>query len=484
MSDSNFSRRGVTTLGLLAVLTAAGCNVGPKYTRPQVPAPPAFRGADDAAISSDPKGSLGDQQWSAVFKQPELQALITQALANNYDLKIAAERVLEQQQQVRITRSAQFPTVNVGGTGLGATLPGSLSSTFGTSSNGTADSSGATTLAAGSINLSAAWNPDFWGLYRRQTEAARDTLLAQEWAQKAVRLSLVQQVATTYFQLRTLDLQLEVAKQTRDTRQQSVDLTTKLTNGGSAPLSDLRQAEQLLYTATSQIPVLEQQIQQTENSLQLLLGQAPGKLQHTDPSALQPPPENLPVGLPSQLLERRPDIQQAEAQLKAANAQVGAAKAQFFPQLSISASGGTGGSDFSNLFDPSSRTIYGLGSLAQPIFAGGKIRGQYELTKRQKDELIAAYQKAILTGLRDVSNALVAVNKTRETREQQDKLVFAAKDATRLARLRYQGGATAYLEVLTTDTNLFNAQLNLISAQQSEALTLVQLYSALGGGWQ
>jgi multidrug efflux system outer membrane protein len=250
------------------------------------------------------------------------------------------------------------------------------------------------------------------------------------------------------------------------------------------PLSDLRQAEQLLYTATAQIPQLEQQIQQTENGLQLLLGQAPGKVAHTDPNAIQPVPQSLPVGLPSQLLERRPDIQQAEAQLKAANAQVGAAKAQFFPQLSISASAGLGGNDWSNLFDPSGHTVYGLGSLAQPIFAGGKIRGQYELSKRQKDELIATYQKSILTGLRDVSNALIAVNKQRVAREQQQLLVNAAKDSTRLARLRYQGGSTSYLEVLTTDTNLFTAQLNLATVQQNEALTLVQLYSALGGGWQ
>jgi outer membrane protein, multidrug efflux system len=479
------SSKTSAVVSLAAVALLAGCNVGPKYTRPQVPPAPTFRGADDAQVSSDAKDSLGDQKWSEVFKQPELQQLITTALANNYDLKIAAERVLEQQEQVRITRSGQFPTLNVGGTGIGADLPGSLSGILGGNGNSNAsNNSGSSTIAAGSFNLSAAWNPDFWGLYRKQTEVQRDQLLAQEWAQRAVRLSLVQQVATTYFQLRSLDLQLEVAKQTRDTRQQSVDLTTKLTNGGSAPLSDLRQAEQLLYTATSQIPQLEQQVQQTENSLQLLLGQAPGKLQHTDPNALQPPPENLPVGLPSQLLERRPDIEQAEAQLKAANAQIGVARAQFFPQLSISASGGVGGNDWSNLFDPSGKTIYGIGSLAQPLFEGGRLRGQLELSKRQKDEMIANYQKSILTGLKDVSNALIAVNKTRATREQQEKLVFAAKDATRLARLRYQGGATAYLEVLTTDTNLFSAQLNLIAAQQNEALTLVQLYSALGGGWQ
>ena len=461
-----------SVVGLVTLLGAAGCNVGPKYTRPQVPTAPTYRGADNAAVASDANGSLGDQQWSAVFKQPELQELIRQALANNYDLRIAAQRVLEQESQVRITRSQEFPQINVGGSGIGAELPASV---------GTSISS---PLALGSFNLSAAWTPDFWGLYRKQTEAARDQLLAQVWAQRAVRLTLVQQVATTYFQLRTLDQQLAIAQQTLKARQDSVNLTRTLEQGGAAPLSDVRQAEQLLYTATSQIPQLEQQIQQNENALRLLLGQAPGTVAHTDPQALVPVPTELPVGLPSQLLERRPDVQQAEAQLKAANAQVGVARAQFFPQLSISASGGVGGDEFSNLFDPDGRTIYGIGQLAQPIFAGGKIRGQYELSQRQKEELVQSYQRTILTAFRDVSNALIAVNKQRAAREQQQQLVAAAQDATRLARVRYQGGATGYLEVLTTDTNLFSAQLNLASAQQGEALTLVQLYSALGGGWQ
>jgi multidrug efflux system outer membrane protein len=472
MSHFNVSRISVASLTLAGVLATAGCNVGPKYTRPQVPAPPTFRGADDASVASDPKGSLGDQQWSTVFKQPELKALITQALANNFDLRVAAQRVLEQESQVRITRAQQFPQISAGGTGAGAELPASV----GTSIN--------SPLAFGSFNLQASWTPDFWGIYRKQTQAARDQLLAQRWAQRAVRMSLVQQVATSYFQLRTLDQQLAIAQQTLKTRQESVKLTQTLERGGSVPLSDVRQAEQLLYTASNQIPLLEQQIQQAENSLRLLLGQAPGPVAHTDPNAITPAPDDLPVGIPSQLLERRPDIQQAEAQLMAANAQVGVARAQFFPQLSISGSAGLGGDQFSNLFDPSGKTIYGLGSLAQPIFAGGRIRGQYELSKQQKEELIVSYQKAIFTSFRDVSNALIAVKKQRQAREQQQLLVTAAQDATRLARLRYQGGSTGYLEVLTTDTNLFSAQLNLASAQQSEALTLVQLYSALGGGWQ
>ncbi len=468
------------------LLASVGCNVGPKYTRPQAVVPPAFRGSDNADVSSDAKTSIGDQKWSEVFREPELQDLIKTALVNNYDLRVAAERVLEQQAQVRITRSQEYPQISVGGIGVGARIPNSVVNSNTTSSNNSSSSSSAfpDPFVEGSLSASASWTPDFWGLYRNQTKAAQETLLAQEWARRAVQLSLVQQVATTYFQIRALDAQLAIAKQTMATRQQSVNLTQTLETGGAAPLSDVRQAEQLLYTASNQIPLLEQQIQQNENGLRLLLGQNPGPVSHTDPNALAPPPQDLPTGLPSQLLERRPDIQQAEAQLRAANAQIGVAKAQFYPQFPISASGGFGGNEFSNFFDPGGATVYGLGQLTQFVFTGGKLKGQLELSQRQKQEMVLDYQKAIATGMHDVSNALIAVNKQRAARVEQEKLVAAAQDAVRLARVRYQGGATSYLEVLTTDTNLFSAQLNLASAQQSEALTLVQLYSALGGGWQ
>jgi len=454
----------ITALGLTLALT--GCNVGPKYTRPNVPAPPDFRGPDNATVSSPAATSIGDQQWSNIFHEPELQDLIHTALANNLDLRIAAEHILEQQQQVRITRSQEFPQVNAVLSGAGSNI----------------SAAGTTVLVNPPVEfgLSASWTPDFWGLYRHQTEAQRDLLLAQQWAQRAVRVTLVQQVATTYFQLRALDAQLAIAQDTLKVRQDSLGLTQKLETGGAAPLSDVRQAEQLLYTATSEIPQLQPQIQQTENNLRLLLGQTPGDVTHSDPAALAPPPTDLPTGIPSQLLERRPDVEQVEAQLKAANANVGAARAQFFPQLSLTGEGGAAGANFANLVG----VVLGTGSITQPIFNGGRIRGQYELSKAQKDELVLDYQKTILGAFRDVSNALIAVQKTRDTRIEEQKLVASAQDATRLARDRYQGGAASYLEVLTNDSNLFSAQLNLITAQQNEALTLVQLYSALGGGWQ
>jgi outer membrane protein, multidrug efflux system len=475
MNTTSFNRSPRVTLacaGSLLILMT-GCTVGPNYVRPQLTAPAIYRGADETPISSADQNSLGDQQWAQVFREPELQDLIRVALGNNYDMRIAAQRVLEEQAQLRITRSQQFPSVNVGATGIGADLGGSVGNGF---------PSGA--FAVGTFNLSAAWTPDFWGLYRRQTEAERAQLLGQLWAQRAVRMTVVQQVTTAYLHLRSLDEQLSIAKQTLRARRESVELTRTLESGGSVPLADLRQAEELEYTASVQIPQLEQETQQQENALRLLLGQNPGPVGHTDPNALAPVPRDLPVGLPSRLLERRPDILQAEQQLIAANARIGVARAQFFPQISITASGGVAGSDFSNIFAPGSRLIYGIGSLTQPIFQGGRLRGQLELSEETKKEMVLNYQKTVAGAFRDASNALIAVDKQRVAREQQEKLVAAAEDAARLAQMRYQGGATSYLEVLTTDSNLLSAQLNLVNSREGEAQSLVQLYEALGGGWE
>ena len=317
------------------LLLATGCKVGPNYVRPQVTAPPAYRGADNVPVSSANQNSLGDENWAKAFSEPELQALIRTGLANNYDVRIAAQHVLEAQAQLRVTRAQQFPTLSVGGTGAGADLGSGVGGGVG---GGIPSGS----LAFGSFNLSAAWTPDFWGLYRRQTEAQRAQLLAQVWAQRAVRLTLVQQVAAGYFQLRAYEEQLDIAQRTLKDRQESVALTRTLVDAGSEPLSDLRQAQELEYTASAQIPQLQQQIQQEENALRLLLGENPGPVADTDANALAPVPENLPVGLPSRLLERRPDILEAEEHLIEANANIGVARAQFFPQLSISASGGVG----------------------------------------------------------------------------------------------------------------------------------------------
>jgi len=455
----------------VALTLLTGCNVGPKYKRPAYQAPEAFRGADESQVVTNTQASLGDKTWPEVFQEPELQALIKEAVGNSFDVRIAAQRILEQQAQVKVTRAGQFPQITAGGNGIGADIPSSLGNI-------------SSPLAFGGLNLGISWVPDFWGLYRKQTDVQRAKLLNQVWAERAVRVTLVQQITTSYLQLRALDRELEITKQTVKAREESLKLTSTLTNAGSAPLSDQRQAEQLLYTATAQVPQLEQQIAQQENSLSILLGRNPGPIARHADNVLAPRPQDVPVGMPSQLLERRPDIQEAETQLIAANAQIGIARAQFFPQLTITGSAGVGGDSLSNIFSTDSRTIYGIGQLSQPLFMGGKLRGQLQLSQEQQKELIISYQQTIAGALRDVSNALIAMNKTKASREQQQKLVASAEDSVRLARMRYQGGSTAYLEVLTNDTNLYNAQLNLVTAQQNEALTLVQLYAALGGGWK
>ncbi len=472
-------KRTLFILGTLAsTLGAIGCMVGPHYQRPATNTPQAFRGAMAPNISSK-TSSLGDEKWAEVFQDPALQRLIQEALANNYDVKIAAQRVLEQQDQVGITRAQQFPTLNGGGTYSAIGLPSSLRKSLSSSNSSTASS-----YYAGGITLSAAWNLDFWGLYRRQTEAARAQLLATEWGRRMTISTVVENVATAYFQLRTLDAELEITRRTLAARKQSLQLTETLEQGGSGSLADVRQAEQLLYTAAAAIPDFERQIEQQENSISILLGRNPGPIVRDASEMNWPEPEQVPAGLPSELLERRPDIQQAEAELIAANANVGVARAQMFPQLSLSGTGGVSSSQLKGLVDGKNLYWYATGSLTQPIFDAGRLRNNLRLSQAQKQEEVLTYQRTIKQAFQSVSDALIALQRYREYREQEAKLTAAADDATRLARLRYNGGSTSYLEVLTNDTNYYSAQLNLAVAQENEALSMVQLYSALGGGWQ
>jgi multidrug efflux system outer membrane protein len=481
--------RNLATLALATSIV--GCKVGPNYKRPVVDTPTSYRGAlapDIAATSTTPP--LGAQKWDTVFTDPVLQQLITVALKNNYDVKIAADRVLEQQAQVGVTRAAQYPTLTAGGTYDALGLPSGLLSSLnnGSSNSSSSKSSSQTNYFSGGLTASVAWNLDFWGMYRRQTEAARANLRATEWARQTTFSTLVQSVATDYYQLRTLDAELAITKSTLDARKQSLDLTQKLEQGGANSLADVRQAEQLYYTAQAQIPDLERQVEQQENNLRLLLGEDPGPIvrniaDSTSIIANAAHPSDIPVGLPSDLLERRPDVRRAEELLVQANANIGVARAQFFPQLSLSGTGGTSSSQLKGLVNSGNVYYYAVGSLSQPIFDAGKNRNNLRLAKATDKELLDTYQQTIAGALRDVSNALVAYNKTREYREQQEKQTAASADAVRLARIRYNSGSTSYLEVLTTDTNLYTSQLTLEGAQQAEALSLVQLYNALGGGW-
>jgi multidrug efflux system outer membrane protein len=334
------------------------------------------------------------------------------------------------------------------------------------------------------VNLGLAWELDFWGKFRRATEAARAELLATEWGQKAVVSSLVSSVATAYFQLLELDSEMEISRRALDSRKESLRLVEIREKGGTTSMMDVRQSEQLVYTASASIPDLERRIEQQENLISLLLGRNPGVVKRGLSLVDNVVPPEVPAGVPSSLLNRRPDIQSAEQTLIAANARIGVAKAAYFPQITLTGLAGFQSAALTSLFTgPAGLWSFG-GQLAQPLFTAGKIRSGVRLTEAQQQEAVLIYQQSIQQAFREVSDSLVAYRKNREFREQEALLTNSAGDATHLADSRYRGGVTSYLEVLDSDTRYFDAQLGLAQAQLNERLALVQLYNALGGGWQ
>src|SRR6516225_5389288 len=488
MNKTVYSRLLSAGVSAAVLLGAAGCTVGPNYKRPAVNVPAGYRGTTDAEFNSGaaqptapapdaakPGGaavaSLGDEKWWEVFEDKELQELIRTGLKNNYDVRIAATRVMQAQAQLGIVRADQFPSLNAGGNVTSIRNP-------------TIGPIPAYETTLGEITATASWNIDFWGRYRRATESARANLLANEWAQKEVMVTLVANVAADYFTLRQLDLQLEMSKRTYDSRKQSLDLTQTLEQTGINSLLDVRQSEQLLYTAATEIPDLERQIAQEENAISILLGRNPGDIPRGLKLTEQPHAPEVPAGLPSSLLERRPDIRQAEQNLVAANAQIGVAKSLYFPQISLTANAGFESASLTNLFTGPAGVWALAGTLTQPIFEGGRLKSGVRLAEAQHEQLLLTYQQAIQGAFRDVSNALVAYRKNREFRIQQQHLVESAQDASRLSQIRFKAGTTDYLEVLTNETNSFSAELALAQAQGNELSALVQLYQALGGGWE
>lgn len=456
---------------VLCIIAVTGCAVGPSYTKPSVDVPGAFRGLTDAEAAKASPDSLGGQKWETVFQDQQLQQLIRTALQQNYDVRIAASRVLQAQAQVGIMRADQFPTVNVAGSGSSLRNPaiGPIPSY---------------TYTSGRVTASAAWDLDFWGKYRRATEAARAELLASEWGQREVNATLVANVAGAYFQLRELDLEMDISKKALASRKESLELTKTLEEHGINSILDVRQAEQLVYTAAAEIADLDRRIAQQEDLLSILLGNNPGGFSRGMELTEQPHTPVVPVGLPSSLLERRPDIRQAEEQLIAANAQIGVARAAYFPDISLTASSGFQSSALSSLFSGASGLWTFAGNLTQPIFTAGKIHSNVLLAQAQQQQALLSYQQIIQGAFRDVSDALVAYQKGQEFRAQQELLVRSAQDAAQLSGMRYKAGTTNYLEVLTSETNYFSAQLGLAQARLNELLALVQIYKALGGGWQ
>lgn len=460
-----------TLLACVAALAAAGCTtVGPNYQRPELALPSAYRAAE-AEPAAAGAATFGELEWASVFPDPDLQALIRTALAQNYDLRVAAARILQAQSQLTIARAPQLPTVD-------GVVQAPYDITTG-SERPQPDS-----IFQPQAGFGVAWELDFWGKFRRSTEAAQADLLASEEGRYAVIATLVAQVGQAYLTLRALDLTLELSRRTVASRKQSLDLVKARVDGGVAGILDVRQAENLLYSATKTIPDLQRQIEQQENFINTLLGQNPGPVQRGRPLDQQIAAPALPPGLPTQLLTRRPDIRAAEQQLVAANAQIGVAMAQLYPQVTLSGFGGVGSSQISGAnFGP-----YGVFSLLPavtlPVFNAGRLQANVDFNEAVAQEAALRYQQTLQQALREVSDALVGVRKKREYREQQELLVKVLADAGEVAKLRYEGGVSSFLEVLDTERQLFDAERDLVTAKRDESVAVVQLYKALGGGWQ
>jgi outer membrane protein, multidrug efflux system len=455
---------------LLAANLVAGCAVGPNYHKPDVQTPAAYHDLQGTPQAEVQAASYADLPWWQVFSDPVLQELIRTALKQNYDLLIATERINAARAQVAITRSSLFPQVQGN-----SNFTGGKEQNFQSKSNFLA------------LTADAAFQVDLFGGLRRATQASRAQLLATEAARQTVVLTLVSDVATDYFALLQLDLELQISHDTVKTQEDSVKLTSLRLDHGVATKLDVLQAQQVLDTANAQIPDLERQIGQQEDAISILLGNYPQTLPRGLPLADQPLPPGVPPGLPSSLLERRPDIRQAEQLLIAANAQIGVAKAQFFPQISLTGAGG-GAFGRSNLFSSmmsSQTSIWSYGvQVSQPIFTGGALRGNLHLAEAQHQEALIAYKEAIQHAFGDVSDALIGYSKLHEVRVRQEQTVADLAESVRLSIMRYRGGTTTYLEVLDGQRSLFEAEITLAQARGAEYQSLVQLYKALGGGWQ
>ncbi|HEX3876855.1 MAG TPA: efflux transporter outer membrane subunit [Bryobacteraceae bacterium] len=462
----------VAVLGL-----TAGCALGPNYKRPITEIPSAFRAPEP--LPPDQAASIADLKWFEVFKDEALQQLIRTALQRNFDLRDAFTRIEAARANLGITRSNQYPNFGAtasleinrlsrdGATPLPIQVLPSQNRNFG----------------AASLDL-LSFEIDIWGRLRRATEAARANLLGAEETRRAVVTTLVSDVATEYLTLRQLDYTLEISRRTLENREQSLTLTKSRQTGGVSTLLDLRQSEQLVFTAAQTIPTIQQQIEQTENQIQLLLGEKPGTVSRGREFTDQSFPPDVPAGLTSALLQRRPDIRAAEQALIGANAQIGVARAAYFPTLTLSGLLGGASTQLTGLFSGPNSTWSLVPQLTQPIFNAGRIKSGVELSRAERDHALVQYERTIQTAFAEVSDALIAHQRVRESREQQEMLVHTLEDRLRLAYLRYRGGVDTQLNALDADRDLFQAQLDLARIRLDEMLAVVQLYKALGGGWE
>jgi multidrug efflux system outer membrane protein len=450
-------------------LLLASCAVGPNYKRPPVDSPATFRNAG-GATNAEPTELV----WWRVYPDETLQALVRQAFTNNYDLRIAAARV-EQSRAIAMQARSQFvPSATYGGT-----VSRGRNDLFGS----TFPNGGATANSA-AATLNAFWEVDLWGRVRRLNESARAQFLASEEARRGVRLSLLSDVATAYFQLLELDQELEIASQTTNSFAESLRIFTQRLEGGTASGLESSRAEAAFEEASAALPSIREQIAITENQLSVLLGRNPGPIQCTSTLLQQDVPPEIPVGLPSALLERRPDIREGEQFLRSANAQVGESVAEFFPKIGLTALLGKVSPELS-AFTLGGANAWGIAAEGTgPLFEGGRLVGQYRQSKAVREEAKLRYQQTILNSFREVSDSLVAREQLAEVREHQSNQVGALERAVKLSSERYVAGKASYYEVLEAQQQLFPAQLNLARTQRDQLLAIVSLYKALGGGWQ
>jgi outer membrane protein, multidrug efflux system len=461
----------------LTLALLAGCAVGPNYQRPAMVTPATYRGSASDTNNLATAESLASLGWWRVMDDPQLQSYITEALTNSWDIQIAAARVLQAEASLRVTRSQFMPTVGVGadwtttrtsetgpsGVPLGVNPQRDYGSVYG---------------------AMAGYELDLWGRVRRASEAARAQLLATEAAQQTVRQTLVAQVATAYLGLLELDYELEISQRTYSVRTNSLTLTRARQEGGVAAMQDVYQAQILVATAEAAIVDTHRRIEQQENELSILLGRNPGSPQRGEGLLRQKLGVTVPPGLPSDLIDRRPDLRTAEQKLVAANADIGQAKAAFFPKVTLTGFYGSQSVALSDLFKGGSQVWQFGPAVSLPLFTGGALRGNLKLAEAAFQESVAQYQKTVRNAFREVSDSLIACQRTREFRARQEENTQAHRSATDLANTRYEGGVTSYLEVLYNEQELFSAELSLAQARLHELLSVVSLYRSLGGGWQ
>jgi multidrug efflux system outer membrane protein len=456
-----------TSAAVLLLLTLSGCKLGPNYRRPTLDVPGQYRGAPNLGQQQLTGPSFAEMKWPSVYQDPVLQGLIKEALTNNYNVRIAAANIEEARANLGIIRANQFPT---------------LSGSYSTTNQRSGPLLGAQTIDTLGVSLS--YIVDFWGQYRRATEQARANLLGTEYARSVVLITLISGVATDYFLLRELDDQLAISQQTVATQQESVRLNTIGFKGGQYAITDVYQAQLLVQQAESSVITTQESMEQTENSLSILLGRNPGPIARGLKLPDQPHLPEVPPGLPSSLLERRPDVKEAEEALVAANANVGVAKAAFFPEISLTGTFGASSTALTSFLQGPATFWTAGGTLAQPIFEGGRIRSNYRLAWAERNAAELTYKQTVQDAFGDVANNLVGYRQSRAYRQKIEEQTATYAETSRLAEVQFRGGYVSFLQVLTTQQQYFSSELTLAQAWYTELQSYATLYQALGGGWE